>query len=116
MSDEPSNSATPIATPPVQADAPVIGYRNIVDDRRPTPWLELLGLTVSVGAILFYLLATVALAGPTLDILLRQRTGVPWALLFYFALSSAALYLSCLSTLTYAGWVRYGRPRRRDEP
>ena len=118
MSDEPPNVATALAAPPPPASdaAPVIGYRNIVDDRRPTPWLDLLGLVVSAAAILFFLLAIVVLAQPTLAILVGDPLRDPLTVLFFFALSVTCLYLSCMSALTYANWVHYGRPRNSNAP
>ena len=120
MSDETTpNLASPIEAPaptPAPDHAPVIGYRNIVDDRRPTPWLDLLGLVVSAGSILFFLRAIFLFALPLLGLLIGQRTRAPLAVLFLFALSVTALYLSILSTLTYAAWIRYGRPRAPNTP
>ena len=112
MSDEANNPDTPIGAAPAQEDAPIIGYRNIVDDRRPTPWLDLLGLLVSVGAVLFFLGAAVVLG---LLILGNDWTYDPWTELFFFVLSVISFYLSCLCALSYAGWVRYGRPGYHEE-
>src|SRR5688572_23729550 len=116
MSDEPAPIlATPVEAPAPDA-APLLGYRNIVDDRRPTPWLDLLGLIVSAGAILFFLRAVLLLALPLLGVLLGQQIRNPLTILLFFTLSVGALYLSVLATLTYAAWIRYGRPRMPDPP
>ena len=113
MKDDPNiieGAASPPTVPPPDAQQ-VLGYRNIVDDRRPVPWLDLLGLMVSVGAILFFLPAVLLMS---LLILRNDWTYDPWTELFFFVLCVICLYLSCLCALSYSGWVLYGRPRSDD--